>query len=70
MTCRVARSPLPHPHVTLVSCHDCGSPSLEAYSTSRSLGPHQCQACAQSMAERETTTKQTDYAPRREPCAL
>ena len=70
LTCHVARSPLSYPHITLLSCRDCGSPNLEAYSTSRFLGLHRCQACAQSMAERETTTKQPDYSPTREPCAF
>lgn len=70
MTCRVARSPLLHPDITPVFCRDCGSPNLETYPTSRALEPHQCQACAQSMAECEVTRKQPDYSPTREPCAF
>ena len=51
MTCRVARSSQDHLRMNLVFCCECGSADLEVCSTSKTLGPHLCQTCAQSMFE-------------------
>ena len=60
MTCRVARLSQDILRVGLVFCCECGSADLEMCHTSKALGPHLCQICAQSMvaygASKETWT--------------
>ena len=51
MTCRVARSSQDLPLIDLVFCCECGSAGLERCYTSKALGPHLCQVCAQFMIE-------------------
>lgn len=49
MTCRVARSFENHTQMEPVYCCDCGSTHLEAFVASKTLGPHLCSICAQSL---------------------
>ncbi len=51
MTCRVARVLQDPPRIDLISCSECGSSDLEVCYASNTLGPHLCQACAQTMVE-------------------
>ena len=51
MTCRVARSFQNHTQMEPVYCCKCGATHLEAFWTSKSLGPHLCPICAQSKVE-------------------
>jgi hypothetical protein len=51
MACRVARSFPDHTHRTLVFCSECGSTDAEMCFTSKTLGPHLCATCAQSMVD-------------------
>lgn len=51
MTCRVARMSPDLLPINLVFCCECGSADLEACYTSKALGPHLCQTCAQSTVE-------------------
>ena len=51
MTCRVARLSQDLPLIDLAFCCECGSAELEACYTSKALGPHLCQICAQSKVE-------------------
>lgn len=51
MTCRVARSFQIHPQMEPVCCCECGTANLEGFHTSRTLGPHVCPTCVQSMVE-------------------
>jgi hypothetical protein len=51
MTCRVARATSNLLLVDLAFCCECGSAELEACYTSKALGPHLCQTCAQSMVK-------------------
>jgi hypothetical protein len=51
VTCRVARLSQGHLCVDLVFCCECGSADLEVCYTSKTLGPHLCPTCAQSMVE-------------------
>ena len=51
MTCRVARSFHNSVTMDLVSCCECGSTHLEVFLASKTLGPHLCSICAQSLAE-------------------
>lgn len=61
MTCRVARSFKNYSQMEPVSCCECGSTHLEAFLTSKALGPRLCPICAQSMVEcgvsKETETR-------------
>ena len=61
MTCRVARLSPDLLRINLVFCCECGSSDLEVCSTSKAMGPHLCQICAQSMvkcgASKETRTR-------------
>jgi hypothetical protein len=49
MTCRVARLSQDFLRIDLAFCCECGSADLEVCYTSKVLGPHLCQTCAQSM---------------------
>jgi hypothetical protein len=51
VTCRVARSFQNHVQMDLVNCCKCGSPNLEVFWTSQTLGPHLCPICVQSKVE-------------------
>jgi ribosomal protein S27E len=51
MACRVARSSQDRSHFDPVSCSECGSTNLEVCHTSKTLGPHLCAICAQSVVE-------------------
>jgi hypothetical protein len=51
VTCRVARLSQDHPRMDLVFCCECGSANLEVCCTSKTLGPHLCPTCAESMLE-------------------
>ena len=51
MTYRVARATSNLLLTDLAFCCECGSADLEVCYTSKALGPHLCQACAQSMVE-------------------
>lgn len=61
VTCRVARLSQDLLRIDLAFCSECGSPDLEVYYTSKALGPHLCQTCAQSKVEcgtwKETQTR-------------
>lgn len=61
MTCRVARLSQDLLRIDLAFCRECGSADLEVCYTSKALGPHLCQTCAQSMVEcgtcKETQTR-------------
>jgi len=61
MTCRVARLSQDLSRIDLAFCCECGSADLEVCFTSKALGPHICQKCAQSMVEcgtwKETQTR-------------
>ena len=50
MTCGVARFPQTIFRLDLVCCA-CGSADLEVSYTSKTLGPHLCPICAQSIIE-------------------
>ena len=63
MTCRVAQSSQDHPLIDLIFCCECGSADLEVCYTSKALGPHLCQICAQSMAECGTSKKTRTRSP-------
>ena len=51
MTCGVARSSQNFLRIDLAFCCECGSADLEASYSSKALGPHLCQSCAQSKVE-------------------
>ena len=51
MTCRVARSSQALPLIDLLFCCECGSADLEMCYALKTLGPHLCPFCAQSMVE-------------------
>ena len=61
MTCGVARSSQNFLRIDLAFCCECGSADLEACYSSKALGPHLCQSCAQSKVEcgtwKETQTR-------------
>ena len=66
MTCRVARLSQALLRIDLAFCCECGSADLEVCSTSKSLGPHLCQTCAQSMVECGTWKEPQTRPPMRE----
>lgn len=66
VTCRVARLSQDHPRMDLVFCCGCGSANLEMCYTSKTLGPHLCQAFAQSMVECGAWKKNQTRSPMRE----
>jgi hypothetical protein len=49
MTCRVARWLENHTQMESVYCCECGSTHLEMFVASKTMGPHLCSICAQSM---------------------
>jgi len=51
VTCGVARSSQNFLRIDLAFCCECGSADLEACYSSKALGPHLCQSCAQSKVE-------------------
>ena len=51
MACRVARSLQNLTQRALVFCSECGSTDVEMCFASRTLGPHLCPICAQSMVD-------------------
>jgi hypothetical protein len=67
MTCRVARSSRDHVYMDLVFCCECGSANLEVCSTSKTLGPHLCPICAQSIVECGVSKESTTRPTRKEP---
>jgi hypothetical protein len=66
MTCRVARLSQDLLRIDLAFCSECGSADLEACYTSKALGPHLCQTCAQSMVECGTWKEPQTQSPMRE----
>lgn len=54
MTCRIARAAQGHSYKSLAVCCACGSANLEVCATSKILGPHVCESCAQSRDDRGT----------------
>ena len=70
MTCRVARLSQDLFRMDLAFCCECGSADLEVCYTSKALGPHLCQTCAQSMVECGTWMEtQTQLSMREQPVA-
>ena len=70
VTCRVARLVQDLLRIDLAFCSECGSADLEVCYTSKALGPHLCQACAQSMVECGTWKEpQTRSRMREQPVA-
>lgn len=63
MTCRVARLPQDTPRIDLVCCSECGSSDVEVCPTRHILGPHLCEACAQSLVEYGTWEKPMSRSP-------
>jgi hypothetical protein len=55
MTCRIARASHSHPCTDSAICCACGSANLEVCATSKILGPHVCESCAQSRVEHGMT---------------
>jgi hypothetical protein len=66
VTCRVARLPQDLLRIDLAFCSECGSADLEVCYTSKALGPHLCQTCAQSMVECGTWQEPKTRSPMRE----
>ena len=66
MTCRVARLSQDLLRIDLAFCCECGSADLETCFISKSLGPHLCPICAQSMVERATWKETEVRSPIRE----
>lgn len=50
MTCRVARSYQYYAQMESVPCSECGSTYMDVRLTSRTLEPHLCPTCAQSVS--------------------
>jgi uncharacterized ferredoxin-like protein len=65
MACRVARSFRDQTHRALVSCSECGATDLELCSISKTLGPHLCPICAQSMVDCGVAKESTPESVRR-----
>jgi len=59
MTCRIARASHSHPYKDLAICCACGSANLEVCATSKILGPHVCESCAQFRIDRGMTMGMT-----------
>ena len=66
MTCRVARLSQDLFRMDLAFCCECGSADLEMCYTSKALGPHLCQICAQSKVECGTWKEIQARSPMRE----
>jgi len=65
VTCRVARLSQDLFRMDLAFCCECGSANLEVCYTSKSLGPHLCQICAQSKVESGTWMETQTQLPMR-----
>jgi hypothetical protein len=63
MTCRVARSFQNYPQMEPISCCECGSTHLEAFLTSKALGPYLCPLCAQATIECGTSVESQTRPP-------
>jgi len=72
VTCRAARlsQGLPLIIIDLAFCCECGSSDLEAYHTSKTLGPDLCPTCTQSKVEYETWKKiRAGFSMKKQPVA-
>jgi len=66
VTCRVARLSQDLLRIDLAFCSECGSADMEVCYTSKALGPHLCQICAQSKVECGTWMETQMRLPMRE----
>jgi predicted Zn-ribbon and HTH transcriptional regulator len=65
MTCRVARSYRHFVQMEPVPCSECGSTYMDVRVASRTLEPHLCPICAQSLSPRVMSSTHASCVPMR-----